>query len=137
VDSNVLAGRFVASSHRADDQALDRIVIRDMELGFRIGVHAHEKLAPQRVRLNVEIEVRPGPVYRQDDIEQVLSYEYVLNGIKAMALGEHIQLVETLAERVAALCLADPRALRARVRVEKLEVEPSAAGVGVEIERRR
>ena len=44
--------------------------------------------------------------------------------------------VETLAERIAEQCLADPRVQLARVRVEKLDVFPDAASVGVEIERR-
>ena len=43
----------------------------------------------------------------------------------------------TLAERVASLCLADPRVVIVRVRVEKPDVIVEAGGVGVEIERRR
>jgi 7,8-dihydroneopterin aldolase/epimerase/oxygenase len=43
--------------------------------------------------------------------------------------------VETLAERIAALCLSDRRVRVARVRVEKLDVFPDATSVGVEIER--
>jgi dihydroneopterin aldolase len=46
-------------------------------------------------------------------------------------------LVETLAERVADLCLSDPRVVVVRVRVEKPDVIVEAGGVGVEIERRR
>jgi dihydroneopterin aldolase len=48
-----------------------------------------------------------------------------------------VNLVETLAERAAALCLADPAALSVRLRVEKLDVYPDAASVGVEIVRAR
>ena len=48
-----------------------------------------------------------------------------------------INLVETLAERIAAQCLEDHRILVAKVRVEKLDVMPDASAVGVEIERHR
>jgi dihydroneopterin aldolase len=48
-----------------------------------------------------------------------------------------INLVETLADRIAAQCLADRRVLSATVRVEKLDVMPDAGAVGVEIERHR
>ncbi len=48
----------------------------------------------------------------------------------------HINLVETPAEEIAELCLANPRVVVVRVKVEKLDVEPDAAGVDVEIERR-
>ncbi|OYV35424.1 MAG: diguanylate cyclase, partial [Acidocella sp. 20-61-6] len=49
----------------------------------------------------------------------------------------HVQLVETLAERLCEVCLADARVLIARVRVEKLDVFADAASAGVEVERRR
>ena len=45
--------------------------------------------------------------------------------------------METLAERIATLCLREARIERVRVRVEKLDVYPEAASVGVEIERDR
>jgi dihydroneopterin aldolase len=137
MDNRVLAARLVASSHRPEGQPLDRILVKDLVLDFRIGVHAHEHLAPQKVRVNLELQVRPHNGPESDDIGDVLSYEDILNGIKAIATGRHINLVETLAEQIADLCLSDPRAVRARVRIEKLEIEPAAAGVGVEIERRR
>ena len=58
-------------------------------------------------------------------------------GIKAIVAAGHINLVETLAERIAALGLADHRVEAARVRVEKLHVVAEAESVGVEIERFR
>jgi 7,8-dihydroneopterin aldolase/epimerase/oxygenase len=61
----------------------------------------------------------------------------VVEGIRRI-LGEgHINLVETLAERIAAQCLDDHRIVGAKVRVEKLDVMPEASAVGVEIERQR
>ena len=137
MDDRVLAARLVASNNRPDRNPPDRILIRDLLLDCRIGVHAHERLAPQRVRVNVELEVRNGIRHEADDIAGVVSYEGILEGIKALAAGDHINLVETLAERIADLCLADARALCAKVRVEKLDIEPKAAGIGIEIERRR
>ena len=56
-------------------------------------------------------------------------------GIKAIIDAGHINLVETLAERIGDFCVADPRVLSARVRVEKLEAVAEAASAGVEIER--
>jgi dihydroneopterin aldolase len=53
-----------------------------------------------------------------------------------MVTAGHVQLVETLAERLAEACLADARIKVARVRVEKLDVFADAASVGVEVERR-
>jgi dihydroneopterin aldolase len=132
-----LANRYFAPGHFESEAPADRILVRDLVLDFSIGVYEHEKQVAQRVRVNVEIEVEAGVAPNRDDIEEVVSYEHVVTGIKALAAGEHIHLVETLAERVADICLADARAKTARVRVEKLDVEPAAQAVGVEIERRR
>lgn len=113
-----------------------RMFIRDLVLRCRIGVYAHEKLHPQRVRINVSMRVQPDMAPRNDDIANVLSYDQVLGEIKRLAAGGHINLVETLAETIADICLTDHRVIEARVMIEKLDVEPEAS-VGVEIERRR
>lgn len=114
---------------------LYRILVRDLVLKCSIGIHAHELLAPQRVRINVDMSVleQAGPLC--DDIANVVSYEDVIEGIKTMLAGGHINLVETLAEKIAELCLADGRVETARIRVEKLDVYAEAASVGIEIER--
>jgi dihydroneopterin aldolase len=116
---------------------LYRILVRDLVLKCSIGIHAHELLAPQRVRINVDMSVleQAGPLC--DDIANVVSYEDVIDGIKAMLAKGHINLVETLAENIAELCLADERVEIARIRVEKLDVYAEAASVGIEIERGR
>ncbi len=114
-----------------------RIMVRDLLLMCSIGVHPHERLAPQRVRINVDMAAvdQAGPV--GDDIANVVSYEDVITGIKQVIAAGHINLVETLADRIAELCLADGRVASVRVRVEKLDVYAEATSVGIEIERRR
>ena len=56
-------------------------------------------------------------------------------GARAIVERGHINLVETLAEKIAVLCLANGRVRSVRVRVEKLDIVPDAQSVGVEIER--
>ena len=114
-----------------------RVFVRDLVLPCAIGVHAHEQDAPQRVRINVELMVREDERNLQDRIENVLSYEHIVDGVRAITEESHINLVETLAERIAGLCLADERVARVRVCVEKLDIYAEAASVGVEIERVR
>jgi dihydroneopterin aldolase len=58
-------------------------------------------------------------------------------GIKAVVADGHINLVETLADRIAGVCLSDHRVLSAKVRIDKLDVFKEAFSVGVEIERQR
>jgi 7,8-dihydroneopterin aldolase/epimerase/oxygenase len=120
------------------------VFIRDMTLCAQIGVTASEKRASQRVRVNVDLAVEDDgarPLSRervgQDKLARVVDYEPIAAAVRRIVTEGHVGLVETLAERIAEACLADRRVLLARVRVEKIEIFPDAASVGVEIERRR
>jgi dihydroneopterin aldolase len=121
---------------KAPDAAPHRVFVRDLVLDCSIGVHGHERRANQRVRINVDLDVNAPPA-AGDSLAEVVDYERVVDGIRRFARAGHVNLVETLAERIAAFCLADPRVALARVRVEKIDVFPDAAAVGVEIVRGR
>jgi len=118
------------------ERRLYHILVRDLLLKCSIGIHEHERLAPQRVRINIDMTVYECDGDPSDDIAQVVSYEDVISGVKRLLAAGHINLVETLAENIAQLCLADRRVDTVRIRVEKLDVYAEAASVGVEIERR-
>jgi len=113
------------------------VFVRDLVLAARIGVHRYEQAGPQSVRINVDLTVAEGDGALDDRLENVVDYGQIVRGIKAIVAAGHINLVETLAERIAALGLADHRVEAARVRVEKLYVVTEAESVGVEIERFR
>ena len=107
-----------------------------LEVGRRGLRQVHEKHAGQRIRINLDIEVVDDRDHG-DRLENVVCYERIIDGIKAVVAAGHVNLVETLAERIAAVALADHRVEGVHVRVEKLEAIPEAASVGVEITRRK
>ncbi|HUK60560.1 MAG TPA: dihydroneopterin aldolase [Stellaceae bacterium] len=113
---------------------LYRVFVRDLVIAVSIGIHAHEKRQRTRVRINAELDVAL-PLPRNDDVEEALDYEGIVSGIKRIAEAKHFNLVETLAERVATLCLSDRRVRLTRVTVEKLDIYPEAQSVGCVIER--
>lgn len=116
--------------------SLRHVFVRDLMLDAHIGVHQHEKLGPQRIRVNVDLAVFEKDVDGiGDQLANVVCYEEVVSGIRGLVAEGHVNLVETLAEQIAALCLEDRRVRVARVRVEKLDVFADATSVGVEIER--
>lgn len=130
--------QFTAAARDAEQTARWRLVrIRDLILPVNIGIYDFEKQGPQRVSINVECKVREGDIPIGDDIANVVSYEDIINGIRSIIAEGHINLVETLAERIAEFCLADPRVGYVRIGVDKLDIVPEAASVGVEIERSR
>lgn len=114
-----------------------RVFVRDLVLPCRIGVYRHEKEGPQRVRINLDLLVKEAGGDLNDEVARVVSYETVTDGIRALCAGPHINLVETLAERIADLCLDDARVRSATVRVEKLDIFQDAESAGVEIVRER
>src|SRR5882762_5046458 len=112
-----------------------QIFIRNLELLARIGVHGHEHGMPQPVRINVRLTATVNA--SGDRLENVIDYEAVADKIRSIVAAGHINLAETLAERIAAACLEDKRVLKARVKVEKLHALAGAEAAGVEIERAR
>ena len=117
-------------------RGLRHVFIRDLELLAHIGVHGHEKGKPQPVRINVDLTVDETRIL-EDRLENVVDYDGIAEKIRTLIAGAHINLAETLAERIARLCLDDPRVTAARIRVEKLHALPGAQSAGVEIERHR
>jgi len=119
----------------AGEGELWHLFVRDLVLPVRLGVHAHEQQGPRLVRLSLDLAVRKPAGAFADRIDAVLDYQDLAERIRALLARQHTNLIETLAERVAALCLEDARVARVRVRVEKPGALPDAAAVGAEIER--
>lgn len=116
-------------------QSLRHVFVRDLTLNARIGIYDREKQGHQPIRVNIDLTVLESVVDIQDQIENVVCYEDVVQRIQAIVDDGHINLVETMAERIAANCLEDTRVKVARVRIEKLQAIENAESVGVEIER--
>ena len=111
--------------------ACDRISVRDHVASVEIGAFQTERGATQRLRFNVVVEVYPQGMAVADDVDRILSYDQVTDAIGMALAAERLNLLETLAERIAALLLREPAALRVFVRVEKLDRGPGALGVEI------
>ena len=125
---------FAHPSERAEassDIPYDRISLRDYIVEAEIGAFQLERGALQRVRFNVVVEVLPltGPI--DDDVDRILSYDRVSEAITAELDAERINLLETLAARVADRILLEPQAQRVFVRIEKLDRGPFSLGVEI------
>lgn len=122
--------------HIADArQRIRHVFVRDLVVLAFIGIHDHEKTAPQRVRVNLDLAVREAEGGLEDDLVNVVCYEGLVSGVRNIVDSGHVGLVETMAEEIAGMCLDDNRVRSVRVRVEKLDIYDNAESVGVEIER--
>ena len=111
------------------------ILLEGLEVVMGLGIHAEERAAPQRVILNVEMEC----VYYdppQDQIDAVVDYDFLREGIIRLTNSRHFELQETLCDAVAALAFADPAVVRVTVRSMKPDIYPDAR-IGCEVTRRR
>lgn len=107
-------------------------ILDALSIMIRLGIHPQE-VEPQRVVVSVEMTVVYPEALAEDAIGQVLDYDFVREGVLALA-AERFALQETLCEAIAALCLGDARVRRVKVRTMKTDVYPDA-GVGCEITR--
>lgn len=126
---------FAHPSERAEATAkrgpLDRISLRDHLVEVEIGAFQAERGTTQRICFNIVVEVQPieGPL--DDDVDRILSYDRVTEAIAFELAAERLNLLETLAERVAERILLEPQAIRVFVRIEKLDRGPGALGVEI------
>ena len=116
----------------------DRIIIEGLEVQAFIGVHEFERGRRQGVRFDVEIETVPDYPHLVRQTGRYISYaDTVAYIIDRAASDEHVELVETWAEDVAAFVLQHSLAAAVRVTVLKTDIFNEAGGVGISIERRR
>jgi dihydroneopterin aldolase len=113
------------------------VVVRNLVLICRIGIRRVERERPQRVRISVELTAAPETGIPRDERRRVINYEKVVATIRQIADSGHIDLCEGFAARICDACLADPRVMRIRVEVEKLDIFADAEAVGAIIERSR
>lgn len=111
-------------------------ILDGLAVTMGLGIHPAERAAWQRVIVSVRMEVLYASPPADDRIDQVLDYDFVRSGIRALVADRHFDLQETLCEAIAALCFTDPRVQRVTVRTSKPDIYPDAA-VGCEIERTR
>ncbi|MCH2068419.1 dihydroneopterin aldolase [Shimia sp.] len=134
--SNEIRLAFAHPSERAEatsgSDPLDRISLRDHIVEVEIGAFQAERGATQRVCFNVVVEVLPtSAAVADDDVDRILSYDKVTEAIAFELAAERLNLLETLAARVADRVLLEPQAQRVFVRIEKLDRGPGALGVEI------
>ncbi|WP_246160698.1 (5-formylfuran-3-yl)methyl phosphate synthase [Aureimonas fodinaquatilis] len=108
----------------------DRVFIRDFVQNMEIGAYGFERGRKQQVRFTIEADVLR--VSRQpESMGDVYSYDVMMDAVAQIAERGHTDLVETLAEELAATILADSRVVEVTVRVEKLDLGPASAGIEI------
>ncbi len=109
----------------------DRISLRDHITEVEIGAFQVERGTTQRLQFDVVVEVGAATAPLDDDVDRILSYDTLAEAIAHELAAERLNLLETLADRVAVRILHEPQAMRVFVRIQKLDRGPGALGVEI------
>ncbi len=109
------------------------VIIRNLEVSMPIGIHPHERAAPQRLLVSVEVEVESPPEAGADRIAATLDYDRICDFIRALPSAGHVELQETVARRVLDFVLSMPHARSAVVETRKPDVFDDCEHVGVRL----
>lgn len=117
----------------------DRITLTGLRVRGRHGVYDFERAQGQDFVVDVELEMDLGPAARSDTVTDTVHYGELAERLAGIVAGEPINLIETLADRLAASCLADPRVDAVTVTVHKPQapIPQDFVDVAVTLHRRR
>jgi dihydroneopterin aldolase len=111
-----------------------RVFLRNFQVMSNIGVHDFEKRAEQRVLFNVELYVPlADSTPKDDELHEVLDYDFIRDTIVQRLSQGHTQLQETLCDDIARTLLAHPKVRAVQVSTQKPDVYPDCDAVGVEV----
>jgi FolB domain-containing protein len=113
----------------------DMVVVNDLLVRGVIGINDWEREVEQDILVNLTLYADLKRAGASDDIDDTVNYRTVAKMIIDHIRSHQPFTVESLADDIAKLCLAQPNVKRARVRVEKPGALRFARSVGVEIER--
>ncbi len=117
----------------------DRITLSGLRARGHHGVYDFERERGQDFVIDAVLEVDLAPAARSDDVADTIHYGELAERLVEVVGGEPVNLIETLAARLAEVCLADPRVRAATVTVHKPQapIPHEFADVAVTITRRR
>jgi dihydroneopterin aldolase len=125
----------ISSLPRTASAPRRKVFVRGLVLDAYIGAYDKEQGVTQPIRIDIELDVVEPSNPVSDSLEDVVCYDRMTMGVKAILAEGHIKLVETLAERVADLALSHAMVLSVMVRIEKPKAITEANAAGVEITR--
>lgn len=114
---------------------LDIVFIEKIEVATVIGVYDWEKTISQCLTLDLQMAWDNRLAAENDDISKALDYAKVAEAVEQFAANSRFELVETFAERLAALLMQQFGIVWIKLKVTKPGAVATAKGVGVEIER--
>jgi dihydroneopterin aldolase len=121
------------------DGSVDELALSGIECFGHHGVFDHERREGQTFVVDVTLGLDTAPGARSDDLRDTVDYGSLVAAVKAAVERDPVNLIETLAQRIADVCLTDDRVEWARVTVHKPDapIEATFSDVALTITRKR
>jgi dihydroneopterin aldolase len=118
---------------------LDRIALRGLRARGRHGVFDHERRDGQEFVVDAVLWTDTTEAAQADDLSLTVDYGALAGRLTAVVAGQPVRLIETLASRLAAACLADPGVAEVEITVHKPQapIQHPFEDVAVTIRRKR
>lgn len=116
---------------------MDTVFIEQLEVEARIGIYDWEQRIRQPLWFDIELGFDNRIPAASDDIADTLNYKAISKRVAAYVAASSFGLVETLAERVAELILAEFAVRRVQIKLSKPGAVRGSRAVGVKIVRER
>jgi FolB domain-containing protein len=113
---------------------MDIIHIHDLEVSYRVGVPDEERAQPQRLLLDIQLQLDFRPAAATDDLAKTINYFAVTQQLLKFGENREWRLIEKLAEDIASTILTTYRPQKLRVEIKKFII-PETKCISVIIER--
>jgi len=113
----------------------DTIFLRDLQIKAVVGIWDWERAVPQTVSIDLEMSADVAAAAERDHIDATLDYKAVTKRIIAFVEASDFQLIETMAERIAAIVTDEFGVPWVQVTVHKPWAIRGSRDVGIRIER--
>jgi 7,8-dihydroneopterin aldolase/epimerase/oxygenase len=101
----------------------DRTALKGLRAHGHHGVYAFERERGQMFRVDAVLELDTAPAADSDDLERTVNYAELAKRLYAVLAGEPVKLLETLAQRLADVCLESPLVDAVEITVHKPQAE--------------
>ncbi len=112
---------------------MDKIFIRDLALRCIIGIYPEERREKQDIVINIEMQCDLRKAGRSDDLNDTVDYKAIKKAILKLVEESRFQLIESLAENIADITLADEKVQQVTVAIDKPGALRFAKSSAVEI----
>ncbi len=113
----------------------DKIILENLEVECIIGIFDWERKVKQKLEISLELDCDLSKASKSDSIVDTVDYKTISKSIVDLVKSSKYFLIETIAEKVSELCIANDGVFNAKVTVSKPGAIRGSKNISVQISR--